>query len=198
MITGQEVEVPTRTRTTTVTVRALRAIHRRMPYLDLSTTAHETLAAGLDAGRAALDHALTSGASPQVKGWKLTLHAFDYNLDFFEVGALDDDRFKIADPELRIVERAGNPPRHRLTQTTPSCLDGVPPRASVSDSNRTPLRAASCRTRVVRSSSQRASPLRTTPRQPRERRSPPRSSVGFCRRVRHVSVGLTGFEPATP
>lgn len=126
MITEQEVEVPTRTRTTTVTVRALRAIHRRMPYLDLSTTAHETLAAGLDAGRAALDHALTSGASPQVKGWKLTLHAFDYNLDFFEVGALDDDRFKIADPELRIVERAGNPPRHRLTQTTPSCLDGVP------------------------------------------------------------------------
>ncbi|MBF4587159.1 DUF1254 domain-containing protein [Curtobacterium sp. VKM Ac-2887] len=76
------------------------------PYLDLSATAHERLAAGLDAGRAALEHALTSGASPQVNGWKLTLHAFDYNLDFFEVGALDDNRFTITDPELRIVERA--------------------------------------------------------------------------------------------
>ena len=41
-----------------------------------------------------------------MNGWKLTFHAFDYNLDFFEVGALDDDRFKIADPKLRIVERA--------------------------------------------------------------------------------------------
>ena len=46
-----------------------------------------------------------SGAS-QVNGWKLTFHAFDYNLDFFEVGALDDDRFKIGDPKLRIIERA--------------------------------------------------------------------------------------------
>ena len=43
---------------------------------------------------------------PAVNGWKLTFHAFDYNLDFFEVGALDDDRFKIGDPKLRIVERA--------------------------------------------------------------------------------------------
>ncbi|ROP74054.1 DUF1254 domain-containing protein [Curtobacterium sp. PhB115] len=76
------------------------------PHLDLPTRTHERLTAGLAAGRAALERALTSGASPQVNGWKLTLHAFDYNLDFFEVGAMDDDRFKIADPELRIVERA--------------------------------------------------------------------------------------------
>ena len=48
----------------------------------------------------------SSGHSPEVNGWKLTFHAFDYNLDYFEVGALDDDQFKIADPKLRIVERA--------------------------------------------------------------------------------------------
>ena len=53
-----------------------------------------------------LHQALVSGHSPEVNGWKLTFHAFDYNLDFFEVGALDDDQFKIADPKLRIVERA--------------------------------------------------------------------------------------------
>lgn len=31
--------------------------------------------------------------------------------------------------------------------------------------------------------------MRTTPRQAQQRRSPPGSSVGFCRRVQHVSVG---------
>lgn len=46
------------------------------------------------------------GDSPEVNGWKLTFHAFDYNLDYFEIGALDDDRFKIIDPEVRIPERA--------------------------------------------------------------------------------------------
>ncbi|ROP66019.1 hypothetical protein EDF55_0465 [Curtobacterium sp. ZW137] len=75
-------------------------------YLDLPEATTESLADGIAAGHAALEHALSSGASPQVNGWKLTLHAFDYNLDFFEVGALDDERFEIADPELRIVERA--------------------------------------------------------------------------------------------
>ena len=35
------------------------------------------------------------------------MHVFDYNLDYFEVGALDDPQFKITDPKVRIVERAG-------------------------------------------------------------------------------------------
>ena len=61
---------------------------------------------GSSEAKATLHQALVSGHSPEVNGWKLTFHAFDYNLDFFEVGALDDDRFKIADPKLRIVERA--------------------------------------------------------------------------------------------
>ena len=46
------------------------------------------------------------GSSPEVNGWKLTMHVFDYNLDYFEVGALDDPQFKITDPKMRIVERA--------------------------------------------------------------------------------------------
>lgn len=76
------------------------------PYPTLSTEARADLAAGLEEAKAALHQALVSGHSPEVNGWKLTFHAFDYNLDFFEVGALDDDRFKIADPKLRIIERA--------------------------------------------------------------------------------------------
>ena len=50
-----------------------------------------------------------SGSSPHVNGWQLTLHVFDYNLDFFEVGALDDPAFKIADARVRIAE--GGPRR---------------------------------------------------------------------------------------
>ncbi|WP_207843905.1 DUF1254 domain-containing protein [Williamsia soli] len=64
------------------------------------------LAAGLHAGEENLHTALTKGASPEVNGWKLTFHAFDYNLDYFEVGALDDPAFKIDNPQLRIIERA--------------------------------------------------------------------------------------------
>ncbi|MGA9873003.1 MAG: DUF1254 domain-containing protein [Rhodococcus sp. (in: high G+C Gram-positive bacteria)] len=76
------------------------------PYTDPTSDLGRTLTAGLTQGKAALDMALTSGSSPEVNGWKLTFHAFDYNLDFFEIGAIDDAEFKIADPKLRIVERA--------------------------------------------------------------------------------------------
>ena len=76
------------------------------PYLAMSEEEVTSLAAGLEQAKVTLHQALVSGHSPEVNGWKLTFHAFDYNLDFFEVGALEDDRFKIADPKLRIVERA--------------------------------------------------------------------------------------------
>ena len=45
--------------------------------------------------------------SPEVNGWKLTYHVFDYNLDFFEVGAIDDPHWKLATrPRSAYVERA--------------------------------------------------------------------------------------------
>lgn len=77
------------------------------PYLAFDAEEQAAIAAGFAAGDATLRQTLTSGHTPEVNGWKLTFHAFDYNLDFFEVGALDDDRFKMADTKLRIVERAG-------------------------------------------------------------------------------------------
>ncbi|MFD6101449.1 DUF1254 domain-containing protein [Nocardia salmonicida] len=76
------------------------------PFVGADPETAAELRAGLRQGATDLDTALTHGSSPEVNGWKLTLHAFDYNLDYFEVGALDDPRFKIADPELRIIERA--------------------------------------------------------------------------------------------
>ena len=76
------------------------------PFAHLTDEDEAALAAALSHAQATLHQALVSGHSPEMNGWKLTFHAFDYNLDFFEVGALDDDRFKISDPKLRIVERA--------------------------------------------------------------------------------------------
>ncbi|QNG18792.1 DUF1254 domain-containing protein [Rhodococcus triatomae] len=78
----------------------------RSPYADADAETADALRAGLEAGANNLDTALKHGSSPQVNGWTLTLHAFDYNLDYFEVGALDDPRFTITDPKLRIIERA--------------------------------------------------------------------------------------------
>jgi len=73
---------------------------------DLDDDARAVLAEAYAHGQAALDKVLHSGPSPQVNGWHLTLHAFDYNLDFFEVGALDDPAWELTDPKIRIAERA--------------------------------------------------------------------------------------------
>ena len=79
----------------------------RRPYPSLSVEAAPRWCPGSAGAKAcAAEGAGLRCTVPQVNGWKLTFHAFDYNLDFFEVGALDDDQFKIEDPKLRIVERA--------------------------------------------------------------------------------------------
>ena len=50
---------------------------------------------------------LRSGAgSPKVNNWAMTLHVFDYNLDFFEVGTIDAAEWKVTDPEVRLFLRA--------------------------------------------------------------------------------------------
>lgn len=76
------------------------------PYAGISLTDAARLVGDLDAAKETLHTALTHGSSPQVNGWMLTFHAFDYNLDYFEIGALDDDQFTMTDPQRRIVERA--------------------------------------------------------------------------------------------
>ncbi|MGS2810468.1 DUF1254 domain-containing protein [Nocardia sp. MW-W600-9] len=64
--------------------------------------------AGYAKGKAQLEELVASGGgNAVVNGWNLTYHSFDYNLDYFEVGSVDEPTFKIADPERRIVQRAG-------------------------------------------------------------------------------------------
>ena len=76
------------------------------PYVDPDPELAEALRAGLAANRAAMETALHNDSSPTSNGWRLTYHLFDYNLDFFEVGTLDDPAWKIEDPRLRYIQRA--------------------------------------------------------------------------------------------
>ncbi len=82
------------------------AVRGASPYASMPLSDAARLVGDMDAAKETLHTILTHGSSPEENGWKLTFHAFDYNLDYFEVGALDDDRFKMTDPELRIAERA--------------------------------------------------------------------------------------------
>jgi hypothetical protein len=60
------------------------------PYRDPDAGLAAALRDGLAAGRERLETALRQTPSPKQNGWDLTYHIFDYNLDFFEIGALDD------------------------------------------------------------------------------------------------------------
>jgi hypothetical protein len=62
--------------------------------------------AGLPAGRALLEDVLEHGSAPEVNGWRLSYHAFDYNNDYLGLGTLDDPEWRIADRDAARVERA--------------------------------------------------------------------------------------------
>ncbi len=87
-------------------LRPLGLLDPQSPYVDPDPALAEALRAGLAANRESMETALHNDSSPAVNGWKLTYHLFDYNLDFFEVGALDEMAWKIEDPTLRYIQRA--------------------------------------------------------------------------------------------
>jgi hypothetical protein len=62
------------------------------------------LAAGVEAGKALLEQLSRPTGTPGA--WSAIAHVFDYNDDFFEVGTIDDDQWKIADPKTRFATRA--------------------------------------------------------------------------------------------
>ncbi|MGW4635487.1 DUF1254 domain-containing protein [Nocardia sp. NPDC004415] len=66
-----------------------------------------TLQSAYDAGCAQVEEfARTAPGLGRMNGWLLSVHGFDYNVDFFEIGTIDDACWKIADPAARIVGRA--------------------------------------------------------------------------------------------
>src|SRR5262249_60643532 len=64
-----------------------------------------TLRAGLQAGKQQLEAALARGGTPR-GGWLYNPHVFDYNNDYFEIGALSDPQWRIADRRQAALVRA--------------------------------------------------------------------------------------------
>ena len=76
------------------------------PYLNVSRELEERLAAGFAAGRAHVEEIAASGDAPTVNGWRANPHMFDYNLDHFEIGAIDSPEWKLSDRAASYAQRA--------------------------------------------------------------------------------------------
>ena len=76
------------------------------PYTDSDSELPAVLRQALGSAKQRMEEALKGDTSPIQNGWSLTYHVFDYNLDFFEVGALDDDAWKLEDGPMRYAQRA--------------------------------------------------------------------------------------------
>ena len=75
------------------------------PYVDLDPNLTKVLVAAHQAGHDKIEELLHNvKASPN--GWQDSKHLFDYNLDFFQVGALDSPDWMIADRKTAYVTRA--------------------------------------------------------------------------------------------
>ena len=77
------------------------------PYADCPSGLAEALTAGADAARQRIETALKGGGlAPVVNGWTLTFHMFDYNLDHFGPGTVDDPAWKMPDRAVSYLARA--------------------------------------------------------------------------------------------
>ncbi|PJJ55636.1 DUF1254 domain-containing protein [Compostimonas suwonensis] len=82
-------------------------LESRSPYIDPAAELAEALRAGMATARQGLVDALHSGAgTPEVDGWKVTTHIFDYNDDYFGIGTIDSPEWRISDLRTRIGQRA--------------------------------------------------------------------------------------------
>lgn len=67
----------------------------------------EALTAAYTEGRTLVEEfARTAPGMSRSNGWMLSIHGFDYNIDYFEIGTLDSPEWTITDPASRIVGRA--------------------------------------------------------------------------------------------
>lgn len=76
------------------------------PLAEQPETVRTALTTGYALGKEALESALRT-AGTVVNHWHADLHVFDYNLDFFEIGATDAPEWKLTDPRTRYAHRAG-------------------------------------------------------------------------------------------
>lgn len=64
------------------------------PYVNADPALAAVLKGGYAAGAAKMEELIKGGADT-VNGWRMTMHTFDYNLDFFEIGASSDPMWQI-------------------------------------------------------------------------------------------------------
>ncbi|GAA3450501.1 DUF1254 domain-containing protein [Dactylosporangium matsuzakiense] len=69
------------------------------PFATMPREQRQALREGLDRGREALEEAATTAHAAPVNGWTNNVHAFDYNLDYFEVGTVDAPQWTLRDRE---------------------------------------------------------------------------------------------------
>lgn len=74
------------------------------PYVDPDPTLAQILVAGQQAAQDKLEELIQTAARP-VNGWQNTLHIFDYNDDYFEIGTLTDPQWRIPDRKIAYVTR---------------------------------------------------------------------------------------------
>jgi hypothetical protein len=82
------------------------------PYVDPPADLARLLTGGLADAQARLEAFTRTGTVEKVNGWMLGLHMFDYNLDWFGPGAIDEPRWKKATraeayPERALAARVG-------------------------------------------------------------------------------------------
>jgi hypothetical protein len=75
------------------------------PYVNPDPALAKLLAAGEHAAEAKIEDLITHAVKP-VNGWQNSKHVFDYNLDYFELGALNAPGWIIADRKVAYVTRA--------------------------------------------------------------------------------------------
>ena len=75
------------------------------PYIEPDPSLAQLLQAGQQAGQKLIEDN-SQAAGEQVNGWAMITHVFDYSLDSFEVGTIDEPEWKIADRDKAHVVRA--------------------------------------------------------------------------------------------
>lgn len=73
------------------------------PFVGASDDVLAALDAAQKAGETTVDTAIHTRA---VQPWQMQLHAFDYNLDFFEIGTINTPEWRIEEPVRRFTTRA--------------------------------------------------------------------------------------------
>jgi hypothetical protein len=76
------------------------------PYAQSDPDLARDLAAGHAAGKERLEQIARNPNQPKLNGWHAAIHAVDYNLDWFELGTLDDPTWKLPDRDTAHVARA--------------------------------------------------------------------------------------------